>query len=429
MKKDEAIGFYHNLMRFGIKPGLDRINCLLDRIGNPQNDLKFVHVAGTNGKGSVCTEISHILKCAGYKTGLYTSPYVIDFCERIQINNSYINDKDLCFYTDIIKKHIDELNKSGVVITEFEAITATAFLYFKDKNCDIVVLETGLGGRYDATNAIKSNLCSVITSISLDHTAVLGDSVTQISYEKCGIFKKGCPITFSDTQPEDFISVAVQEANNLDAQIYISQPYFFNKHNCDLFGSDITYHGIDIHIPFPGIHQVDNSALVISCIEILNSAGFNISDDAIKAGIENSFIPSRTEIICKNPLIILDGCHNPSSVHALENLIRNCLHDKKILGLTAMMRDKDINSNIEHIAPLFDKVITSVSSNTRSASADALSDEFNKYCDSISISDYSLSVDYAFDTLHDYDALIVFGSLYFASDVRELLLNKIHKGE
>lgn len=429
MTKNEAIGYYHSLMRFGVKPGLDRIRILLDRLGNPQDCLKYIHVAGTNGKGSVCTEISNILRCAGFKTGLYTSPYVIEFSERIQINNSYIADADLIRYTEIVKDIIDELNSDGVVITEFEAITATAFLYFKEQKCDIVVLETGLGGRYDATNVIKSDLCSVITSVSLDHTAILGDTIGKIAYEKCGIFKDECPVVFSPSQSEDFIKVAAEEAEKHNCQIHLSRPEHFRSLSNSITGSVIQYKNLNIAIPFPGYHQIDNTSLVLACIEILNASGYDISVENIKRGIEESFIPARTEIICRQPLIILDGSHNPSSVAALSKIIKEHFPGKKLLGLTAMMKDKDIDDNMSIIAPLFDTLITSESSNPRTAKAVDLSEVCCKHCNSVPVANCSDALEYASEILNNYDLLIVFGSLYFASDLRELLLNKFRKGD
>ena len=183
MTLGEAVNYYHSLEKFGIMPGLERISLLSERLGSPHKKLKFIHVAGTNGKGSTCTALASVLHNAGYKTGLYTSPYVIDFRERIQLGMEMIASEELIRCTEKVKSAIEELSSEGVKITEFEAVTAAAFLFYAENECDFVVLETGLGGRFDATNIIEEPLCSVITSVSFDHVGVLGDSLSKIAFE------------------------------------------------------------------------------------------------------------------------------------------------------------------------------------------------------------------------------------------------------
>ena len=182
-----AENYYHSLLTFGIMPGLDRIKILLERLGSPEKSLRCIHVAGTNGKGTVCSFLASVLKEAGYKTGLYTSPYIVDFRERIRIDGEMISEEELEQVTASVRSEIEALRNEDVIITEFEAVTAAAFLYYKNAGCDFVVLETGLGGRFDATNVIERPLASVITSISLDHVNILGNTISDIAYEKCGI--------------------------------------------------------------------------------------------------------------------------------------------------------------------------------------------------------------------------------------------------
>ena len=200
MNYKESVEYIHSLLQFGIKPGLERISMLLSALGNPQDKIKTVHIAGTNGKGSTSTHIANILSAAGHKTGLYTSPYVLSFCERIQIDGENIPEKRLADAVTKVRTEIEELNEKGIVITEFEAITAAAFLYFYEAGCDFAVIEVGLGGRFDATNVLKSPRACVITSISLDHTKILGDTLPQIAFEKCGIIKNSVPVVTSDNQ-------------------------------------------------------------------------------------------------------------------------------------------------------------------------------------------------------------------------------------
>ena len=194
----EAEKYYHSLLTFGMRPGLERIGMLLERLGNPQDSCKFIHVAGTNGKGTTCVMLAEILRAQGYKTGLYTSPYIVDFRERIRVNGEMISEEELSRITQTVKEAVCQLNSENIVITEFEAVTAAAFLYYKKCGCEFAVLETGLGGRFDATNVIKSNLCSIITHIDLDHTERLGNTKDKIAFEKAGIIKQNCPIFTSE---------------------------------------------------------------------------------------------------------------------------------------------------------------------------------------------------------------------------------------
>ena len=218
---DEAVNYYHSLEKFGIMPGLERITLLCERLGSPHKRLKFIHTAGTNGKGSTCTALASVLHKAGYKTGLYTSPYVIDFRERIQLDMRMISPEELISCTQRVKTAIEQLNDEGVKITEFEAVTAAAFLFYYEKSCDFVVLETGLGGRFDATNIIESPLCSIITSVSMDHTGVLGDTLSEIAFEKSGIIKKGCPVITGTEQPADVLEVISSQAEKMNSPVIL----------------------------------------------------------------------------------------------------------------------------------------------------------------------------------------------------------------
>ena len=232
MNYNEALSYIHSLQVFGSVPGLERISELLNLLGNPQDDLKFIHVAGTNGKGSVSTMLSEIHRAAGGRVGLYTSPYVVDFRERIQLDGEYIEKEELARLTELVKS-------TGVHVTEFEFITALAFLYFKEKKCDIVVLEVGLGGRFDATNVIKAPLCSVITRIDLDHTDYLGDTVEKVAAEKCGIIKDGAPTVTYPDQPSGALGVIKASAPDLT----VADKEEIKTVKSDLFGNSFIYKG------------------------------------------------------------------------------------------------------------------------------------------------------------------------------------------
>lgn len=399
MRYNDAIGYIHSLYKFGSMPGLERITQLLEAVGNPQDSLKFIHVAGTNGKGSVCTMAAKILESAGNKVGLYTSPFILSFRERIQINGKFIPKRSLAA---LAKKLIN----TKIVVTEFEFITALAFLYFKSQKCDIVVLETGLGGRLDATNVIKAPLVSVITSISLDHTAVLGDTIEQIAAEKCGIIKQGCKVV-SSVQCEQAMSVIKQKAPN------VIVPSDYKAVPSDFDGQRFIYNNEEYITSLLGEHQVENAA---TAIEAVKASGIDVSEQDIKNGLETVFHPARMEVIKKQPLIILDGAHNPSGALALEKLIKG----KNLCAIIGVMADKDFSEVLECTAPHFEKIITvTVKENPRSLSAEELANAVKPYNSNVFVaSSYKEAI-----SLFADKPFVVYGSLYLASAIRPLLFD------
>ncbi len=423
MELEEAVLYYHSLERFGIRPGLDRIRALCRRLGDPQKQLRFIHVAGTNGKGSTCTEIASVLTAAGYRTGLYTSPYVLEFRERIRINGRMIAPDDLVAVTNAVRQAIAALNAEGISITEFEAVTAAAFLYYKEQKCDIVVLETGLGGRFDATNIIEEPLCSIITSISLDHTKILGDTIEKIAYEKCGIIKTGRPVITSVLQPDAVLATIRNAASSRSCAMIVADPSEFQIIRSGITGTDVVYRNNDLHIPFPGQHQLENASLAISAIEFLKQIGYHITDKQISSGISGAAIPARIETISSSPLIILDGSHNDGSTRALARTLKTYLSGEKLLAVMGMMADKDCEQALRNLLPLFSAVIAVEPSNPRSMPAEAFAALVRSYgTEAKSIPDPVEGVRFALTRLIDFDALIVCGSLYLAADVREYLI-------
>jgi len=355
---NDAVGFYHSLERFGINPGLDRINSLCEKLGRPEQSTRFIHVAGTNGKGTVCTEIASVLKAAGFKTGLYTSPYVLEFRERIQLNGELIPENALISVTEEVKKALAELNGEGIYPTEFEAVTAAAFKFFADEKCDVVVLETGLGGRFDATNIIKEPVVSVITSISLDHTGVLGNTLSEIAFEKCGILKSRCYCVTPSDQPEEALAEIKKCAEVKNAYLFeADKETLFETLSSDITGTLIKYRDTEIKVPFPGEHQRQNFAVALKALEVIGVSGIDVTVQHIKKGLESAFIPARTEILNNSPLIVLDGSHNDGSTKALSGYIRKYLPDKKILAVMGMMADKDIEKALTNLSGCFSHVI------------------------------------------------------------------------
>lgn len=424
MNCNEAIEYIHSLEKFGIKPGMDRIRALCDKLGNPQKNLRVIHVAGTNGKGSTSTMISNILRKNGFNTGLFISPYVTDFRERIQYNGNMIERAELAQCVEKVKAATDELSIEGIQPTEFEAITATAFLYFEEKKCDFVVLEVGLGGRLDSTNVIEAPCVSVITSISLDHTAILGDTIEAIAAEKCGIIKCGAETVaypFQDDKAMEIIKNTCAERCN---GLHVPDVKLLKIGEEKLEGTNASYDGIDFVLPLAGEHMIYNACTAIEAVRALSRLGINVSNDAIVHGIESSVMPARLELIKKKPVILLDGGHNEGCAKALSAFIKKHLNEKRIIMVSSMMADKDYLSYLSETVPHADTFIATKVDMPRALSSDELKLSAMNYCDNCyDISDPQKSIAAALNIINDDDVLIVCGSFYLAGDIRDILLN------
>lgn len=402
MNYSDALNYIHSLEVFGSRPGLTRISELLKVLGNPQNDIKFIHVAGTNGKGSVCTMTSYALRSAGYKTGLYISPYVTCFRERIQINGEYIDEETLARLTEKVKN-------TGIEVTEFEFITAVAFLYYKEQNCDVVVLEAGLGGRLDATNVIEKPLLSVITGIDMDHTGVLGDTYEKIAHEKCGIIKNGCPVCTTYKQRPEVMKVISGYKSPIvpdEAQLKVL--------DCNLSGNKFIYKGKEYSTTLIGEHQIENAILVI---EVLENCGLPVSYEQIKEGIAQTTFPARLERISKTPTVLLDGAHNPHGAKALERVLAKLDNITLIMG---MMKDKDCEEVVKILVPHCNRVLTvTVNENPRTISGGDLAVLASKYCKDVTPCE---SYDDALKKVRGEETIVIAGSLYLASAIRPLAI-------
>jgi len=422
---NEALEKIDSLLVFGSHPGLDRIKKLLHLTGDPQDKLKYVHVAGTNGKGSVSNMTASILKCAGYKTGLFTSPHITGFGERMQINGEQISEEDIISLTERLYPFAQSMNKKGEIITEFEFVTVMAFHYFAEQNCDVVVLETGLGGRLDATNVINKPLCSVITSISLDHTAVLGDTLAKIAFEKCGIIKDNSKTVFA-VQEDEVNNVVFTTSCERNNTVYT--PVNLSVLGSDITGTTVEYLGQDIKLSLLGDHQVKNMQLVLSVVSSLNESGLSITPENVKQGIESVKMPARFELFSKEPLIVVDGAHNPGGCKALAAAVDRYLSDKKIICIMGMLKDKDSVSAIRYLRGKFYKVITtSVANSPRRQTAEELKTKAKDvFPDITACEDYKQAVDLALGIAkqEENSAVLVCGSLYLASDIR-VYLNEV----
>lgn len=413
MNYENSVKYIHSLLKFGMNLGLRRISALLKELGNPQEKLEFIHVAGTNGKGTTSTMLSSILCAAGKKTGLFTSPYVFDFCERIQINNKNIPHDDLSRVVEKVKNACDRLSSKGTEPTEFEAITAAAMLYFYEQKCDAVVLEVGLGGRYDSTNIIPCPKAAVITSISLDHTKILGDTVEKIAAEKCGIIKNGGTVITTSEQNEKALSVIKDTVRVKNGRLLIGDVSAAEILSEDIFGTEISYNGLTVKIPLVGRHQVENTVGVITAARALG-----ISDEFIKKGIESTVIHARMEIISRSPVIMLDGGHNPECAAALENVLVRFAGDKSITALIGMMADKDTKDYLATILPHCKTAVFTKPSNPRAEDEAELLCEGECFCkDAVSVKDPKDAYKKARSLVKNGDMLLVCGSFYLLSDI------------
>jgi len=431
MNYDQAVEYIHGTKRYGSKLGLTNITKLLELLGNPQEKLKFVHVAGTNGKGSVCSYITSTLIEGKYKTGLFISPYIEKFTERIQINFNNMEEKYLVDIVTRVKYCVGLmlLNKMNHP-TEFEINTAIAMVYFYEQKCDIVVLETGLGGRYDSTNVIKSNIVAVITALGLDHMTVLGDTIEKIAFEKAGIIKKNNPTVLygdNDIKAIEMIKYVAKE-NNSD--VIMSDYKKVSNIKQTPLGYTFDYKNLkNIKINLPGKHQIKNCITAIEALYIIKKSGYNITNENILKGIANTYWPGRLEIISKNPLVICDGAHNVHAAHALHNYLNEFYSNKQIIFVMGVMRNKEYKKMIEIVIKDAKSVICIQPNNERALDKEMLASEVRKYCNNVYVSDtINLGMDMAYK-LCDNDLICTFGSLYYIADVKkyvgERLINEV----
>lgn len=415
MDYEGTLNYIHSLERFGVKPGLERILKLCEAAGNPQKDMKFIHIAGTNGKGSTCTMISNMLIAAGYKTGLYISPYITDFRERIQLSGSMISKEDLISCVETIK----EIRETSVKdATEFEVITAAAFLYFKMKECDYVVLEVGLGGRFDATNVIEKPEVSVIASVSFDHQAVLGNTLEEIAYEKCGIIKENSPVVSYPLQRQEAASVISETCKSKNSPLILPDLKALEILDSGLNGTKAKYKNIQFNLHLAGEHMVYNA---VTAIEAVRTAVPGISDEDIMKGIENTVMPARLETVSENPLVILEGGHNEDCALALHSFITKNLSRKKIIAVCSMMEDKEYEKYLSIVLPDVTKTVICRVDMARAAKCSELAAAAGKYCNDIVIIENSArAVKYALNEAENFDAVLICGSFYLAGEVRNI---------
>ena len=419
MTYEQAMEFinHHSFMRR--KRGLERARFLLDRLGNPQDELRFIHVAGSNGKGSTCSMLSYIMREQGYRTGLFISPFLQKFGERIQVNGELIPEEQVAEIAELVQAAAAELEeKTGEPPTHFEIVTAIGMEYFRRQKCDIVVLEVGLGGEFDATNTILAPEAAVITNIGLEHTEILGDTLEEIAHTKAGIVKTGSAVVLYDGAPE-VTEVVRRVCAERAVPLYGTD---FSQIVCeatDLDGQYFTYRGSWFHIRLLGPHQLHNAAVVIDTVRALRDRGWKIGDEALHRGIEKAEWPARLEVLGRDPLFILDGGHNPQCAEALAQSLDTLLPGKKLTFLTGVLEDKDYEDIFRILIPYSSEIICVTPDSYRARDGEWLAEYLReKGANARLIPDLEEAVQEALSTCTE--GVVAFGSLYLAGDVRTI---------
>lgn len=420
----DAVQAIHSLPRMG-QPTLRRMHALLAALGNPEQNLRCIHIAGTNGKGTLAAMTSSILTHAGYKTGLTVSPYVIDFRERFQIDGEMIPPDTLAALAGEVLAAADVLSANGEGPVEFEVVTAIALLWFAREKCDFVVLETGLGGRYDATNAIPAPLVAAITRIGLDHTELLGDTLPQIAAEKAGIIKEGCAVVCYPDQPPEAMGPLLTAAAEAHTSLIVPELDDIHTLKSRPLQNYIEYGGYRALLAFPGRHQGMHAAMAVEiALHLWREHGYEISDEAIEAGLQDARMPARIEVIRRRPLLLLDGCHNPDGAAALADTLSAAGYEGNLVGVLGVLADKDHGPMLESLAPCFEKVFTTTPDCPRAMSARDLQQAARFHLDAEEGGTVAQAIRKAVDyaDYHNLAGVVVCGSLYLAAQARPILL-------
>lgn len=425
MNYNEALDYIHSTYKFGSKLGLDNIKYLLELLGNPHKSLKIIHVAGTNGKGSTSTFISQILKEEGYKVGLFTSPYLEEFTERVRINGDNIPKDDLAEITEIVKSKVEDMLKDGKSHpTEFEIVTAIAMLYYKLKKVDYVVLEVGLGGRLDSTNVVENPLVSVITPIAFDHTQYLGNTIDKIAYEKAGIIKNN---SFVVVHPQQKAAMDTIEnvCNEMKSKLLVAPVESIKVKKYDEFGMkfDVDLYGeklCGLEIGLLGKYQANNAVVALMTIKALREYhNISICESSIKNGLRNAKWPGRLEVLKRNPTLVIDGAHNIHGARALKKSIEEIFNYNRLIGVIGVLGDKDVDGILNEIIPLCSIVIITKPNNPRAISLEELREKIETFDKEVLVyENISDAVDKSLEISKADDMVVYCGSLYMIGDIR-----------
>ncbi|MBS4785447.1 MAG: bifunctional folylpolyglutamate synthase/dihydrofolate synthase [Clostridiales bacterium] len=422
MTAAEAVAYIHSVRGRGKKMGLTKITELMHRLGDPQDRLKYVQVVGTNGKGSTTAMIAHVLTAAGYRTGMFISPFILDFRERMQVDGEMIPPEELAACVAEVKAEADRMEAEGRLPTEFELVCAAAFVWFARRQCEVVVLEAGIGGRLDSTNIVRDRLAAVICSIGLDHVEQLGDTPAKIAAEKCGILREGVPCICYPRQDLDALAVIMEQAAERQCPLVLGNPNSVEVRRMGLDGTDLCYRGLEIHLPLVGRYQVMNCVTAVETLLTLRSRGMNIPDRAIREGIAGVFFPARMEVAAREPLVLIDGAHNESGAAALGASLEGIAAGELYI-LIGMLADKDVRRSVEQTLPLARRVYAvQPRQNPRAMPSAELAGLAREFCPEVE--DWGDRLEEAFaaaySALSPGDTLLVCGSLYLAADLRHV---------
>lgn len=412
---EEAISYIHSFFWKGSIPGLSRTQELLERLGNPQDKLKFIHIAGTNGKGSTASMLASIFRAAGYRTGLYTSPYIICFNERMQVNGEMIPDDELAEITELVKPHAEAMQDHP---TEFELVTAIAMVYFARHDCDLVVLEVGMGGEWDSTNVIATPEAAVITNIGLDHTEVLGDTLEKIASAKAGIIKGGDAVLYRSTEGVE--AVIAEKCRKTGAKLHLADFDSIQLRSSSFEGQIFDCgERKEIFLPLLGEHQLRNAAVVLATVDALTAKGWHVSEEQLREGLRTVSWPGRFELLRKDPIFFVDGGHNPQCMEALVKNLVDYLPGRPITALTGVMADKDFCDMYRMLEPYVARWVTVTPSNPRALPADRLAKQLALYGKPVTAcASVAEGVRTAIEQTAENGAVVAFGSLYMVGDIR-----------
>jgi dihydrofolate synthase/folylpolyglutamate synthase len=431
MDNETAIDKIKTFERFGSRLGLERMSKIMELLGNPERDLKVIHVAGTNGKGSVCKYIYEALSENDYKVGLYTSPFLEVFNERIEFNGALISDEELAECTNLVLQKVEVMLEQGFESpTEFEVVTAVAFVYFKMVQADYVVLEVGLGGSGDSTNIIENPLACVITSISFDHMDRLGNTIEEIAGEKAGIIKDGIPVIMNVNNSEA-AKVIARKAYEKNAVLYdvTKQKYSLIESAIEGYTFDTKLLGTDysgVQISMVGEHQLANAMTSLLTLEILRKQQkIKVERSRLYAGMKKAMQIGRFEVIERPPYVIIDGAHNEDGAEALAKTIKSFMPEKKILMVVGLLEDKDHGKILDHFTDITDDFIATEPDNARKLDAKNLCKllkERGKSC--VTISEPTEACEYVEKIKGNYDVVLYAGSLYLIGQIRRCLIDE-----
>lgn len=427
---EEAIGWIHSRLKFGIKPGLERMRWMLEELGNPERHIKCVHLAGTNGKGSTLTYMRYMLEGAKYKIGTFTSPYIESFNERISVNGTPIANEEITELVKLLKPVVEKLDETDLgEATEFEIITVMAICYFGKFNfCDVVLFETGLGGRFDSTNVIHPVL-TIITNIGHDHMHILGNTLGEIAYEKAGIIKSGVPV-ITGVQDEEALQVIQNVAKENHANLYEMDNHFTALHkqsseDGEQFDFTCPFASFeDVRITMKGSHQVGNAALALMAVMYVKTyLSFLIEEEEIRTGLQEAYWVGRFEKLQSNPDIIIDGAHNPEGIESLVKTVEAHYKDKNVIVLFTALGDKQLHNMVGQLETIADEIIFTTFAFDRAISADKLA-SYSQKESKLVFENWKEAIDTKVEMIAENDVFIITGSLYFISEVRKYIREK-----